>query len=122
MGNSALLVAVNRIKVHNHIKLHAETDGKYKMGKKLLLLALLSCLTLGSLQAQNSFEEEEQIVIRNDGEATFFEYRVNGVLKEIKVIPAVGPTYYLVPKGEGGDLIRVGESTVLIPKWVIFTW
>ncbi len=93
------------------------------MLKKLLLLAMLGSLPLMPLHAQDDLlNPEPEITITHDGEATYYEYRVRGVLKEIKVVPVVGETYYLVPKGESGDLIRVGEPTVLTPKWILFRW
>ncbi|KDE38752.1 MAG: DUF2782 domain-containing protein [Nitrincola lacisaponensis] len=93
------------------------------MLKKLLLLALLSSLPLTALQAQEDLlNPEPEITITHDGEATYYEYRVNGILKEIKVVPVVGEPYYLVPKGESGELIRAGEPTVLTPKWILFRW
>lgn len=65
--------------------------------------------------------DEPQIVIRHEKDKTFYEYRVNGMVKEIKVVPEVGPSYYLVP-AEGGDMIREDESQLLVPSWVIFSW
>ena len=62
-----------------------------------------------------------QVVITSGEDATFYEYRVNGELQEIKVVPRVGPPYYLVP-AEGGGWIREDRSQTLIPSWVIFRW
>ncbi|MCP5208246.1 MAG: DUF2782 domain-containing protein [Hahellaceae bacterium] len=64
---------------------------------------------------------EPQITIRQGKEKTFYEYRVNGILKEIKVVPKIGPEYYLVP-GDGDGWIREDRSQVLVPSWVIFRW
>lgn len=65
---------------------------------------------------------EAQIVIRpgSDGEV-FYEFRINGELVEIKVVPKVGPEYYLVP-AEGGGWIREHETDLLVPSWVLFRW
>lgn len=93
------------------------------MSKKLLLIALLAVLPFGPVWAQSQDDllgNEPQITITHDGEATYYEYRINGILKEIKVVPVVGEPYYLVPKD--GNLIRVGEPTVLTPKWILFRW
>jgi len=82
----------------------------------------LACAVSGPLFAEEGKSPvEPEINIRNDGEKTFYEYRVNGILKEIKVVPSVGPTYYLVPD-DGGGWIREDRSQVLIPKWVLFKW
>ncbi|MDI9246543.1 DUF2782 domain-containing protein [Marinobacter sp. CHS3-4] len=65
---------------------------------------------------------EAQIVIRpGDEDQVFYEYRVGGELKEIKVVPKVGPEYYLVP-AEGGGWIRENETDLLVPSWVLFRW
>lgn len=65
---------------------------------------------------------EAQIVIRpGDGKEVFYEYRVNGELVEIKVVPDVGPAYYLVP-ADGGGWIRETETDLLVPSWVLFRW
>jgi hypothetical protein len=63
---------------------------------------------------------EPQIVISADEEATIYEYRVNGEIREIKVVPRNGPTYYLVPSGEGWR--QQSESRIRVPSWVIFRW
>ncbi|NMT63292.1 DUF2782 domain-containing protein [Marinobacter orientalis] len=62
-----------------------------------------------------------QVVIRPGEQEVFYEYRVNGQLMEIKVVPEVGPEYYLVP-AEGGGWIRENETDMLVPSWVIFSW
>ncbi|MDX1635309.1 MAG: DUF2782 domain-containing protein [Marinobacter sp.] len=63
---------------------------------------------------------EPQVVITADEDATFYEYRVNGELREIKVVPKVGPPYYLVPAPDGW--VRQDQSQLRIPSWVIFSW
>jgi hypothetical protein len=62
-----------------------------------------------------------EIVIRPGENEVFYEYRVNGQLLEIKVVPEVGVPYYLVP-ADGGGFIQDTESDLLIPSWVIFRW
>jgi hypothetical protein len=65
---------------------------------------------------------EAQIVIRPGNEnEVFYEYRVNGELVEIKVVPELGPEYYLVP-ADGGGWIRETETDLLVPSWVLFRW
>ncbi len=63
----------------------------------------------------------QEVVIRHGDSKTFYEYRVNGILKEIKVVPKHGPTYYLVPR-DGGGWIREDKSQMLVPSWIIFRW
>jgi hypothetical protein len=64
---------------------------------------------------------EPEITIRHENDETFYEYRVNGILKEIKVVPKMGPTYYLVPD-DGNAWIREERSQVLVPSWILFKW
>lgn len=62
-----------------------------------------------------------EIVIRPGEDVVYYEYRVNGELREIKVVPDVGPAYYLVP-ADGGGWIREDQTSLLIPSWVLFRW
>lgn len=89
-----------------------------------LVCALL--LVLGGTLGSNlvlAGPEEPKITIRHEVSKTFYEYRVNGVLVEIKVVPEKGVPYYLVPAENGdGAFIQEDESQLLVPKWVIFSW
>lgn len=67
-------------------------------------------------------DQAPAIVIRSgDNDAVFYEYRVNGELREIRVVPKNAPVYYLVP-ADGGGWIREEQSRLLIPSWVLFRW
>jgi hypothetical protein len=39
---------------------------------------------------------------------------------EIKVVPQIGPEYYLVPAD--GGWARESESGMLVPSWALFRW
>ncbi len=86
----------------------------------LFLLQTLFCASWVAAQEPGA-GSEPQITIRHDDDKTLYEYRINGVLTEIKVVPKVGPAYYLVP-AEGGGWIREDKSQLLVPSWVIFRW
>ncbi|SOB76851.1 Protein of unknown function [Marinobacter sp. LV10R510-11A] len=68
-----------------------------------------------------SSSDGPQIVIRPGDDEVFYEYRVNGQLIEIKVVPEVGGEYYLVP-ADGGGWVREADSGVLVPSWILFRW
>lgn len=90
----------------------------------LIILTLLSSSLIFSQSALAQEAElpvEPEITIRREATETFYEYRVNGVLKEIKVVPEVGPSYYLVPQ-DGNAWIREDRSQVLVPSWILFKW
>ncbi|PID42143.1 MAG: hypothetical protein CSB48_11455 [Proteobacteria bacterium] len=91
------------------------------MKKNIITLFLLLFACALSAEEIRVDPREPQITIRHGEGKTFFEYRVNGVLKEIKVKPANGPEYYLVPV-DGGGWIREEKSQLLVPAWVIFRW
>lgn len=91
--------------------------------KKLLPTACFLLLPFATpiLAEESALPVEPHITIRHSDRETFYEYRVNGILKEIKVVPEVGPTYYLVP-ADGDGWIKEEKSQLLVPKWVIFSW
>ena len=72
--------------------------------------------------ALQNLPEGTDIVIRPGKERTIQEYRVNGVLYSIKVIPKVGKPYYLVAVDRNGNFIRSNRPQMLIPGWRIFEW
>tara|TARA_R110001592_G_scaffold237577_1_gene496805 strand:+ start:4305 stop:4589 length:285 start_codon:yes stop_codon:yes gene_type:complete len=90
----------------------------------LIFLALISSsliFTQAAFSEEAALPVEPGITIKQKAGETFYEHRVNGVLKEIKVVPDVGPTYYLVP-ADGNAWIREDRSQVLVPSWVLFKW
>ncbi len=95
------------------------------MKKIVLLFTLLCSISFAPLVAADvlpEFDDNEPVVtIRHGEKATYFEYRVNGKLKEIKVEPVVGKTYYLRPT-EDGEFQKFEDSTLMLPKWILFSW
>lgn len=63
---------------------------------------------------------EPDVTIVPKADTTHEEYRVNGRLYMIKVIPKAGPPYYLMdPTGEGRFIRSDLEPQIRIPQWVI---
>ncbi len=87
---------------------------------QLLMGSMIATTALGA-PPESSDPNEPKITIRQGESKTFYEYRVNGILKEIKVVPNMGPEYYLVPD-DGGGWIQEDKSQLLVPSWVIFRW
>jgi len=73
---------------------------------------------------QEDLEPEVTIINRKD--ATYEEYRLNGRLYMVKVVPVVGPPYYYVDQnGDGVMETRLNSRTgaaLQVPQWVIFSW
>jgi hypothetical protein len=67
--------------------------------------------------------EPEITIIRRD-DATITEYRVNGNLYMVKIVPAFGPPYYLIDRDGDGQM--EGRSSIyddiIVPQWVLFSW
>ena len=96
-----------------------------KMSRLLAACALSATLLTGLHSATVMAEDPagETVTIRNDGDNTYYEFRVNGEVVEIKVQPARGPAYYLVPASDNPDEFeRKDVPDMRVPKWVIFRW
>jgi hypothetical protein len=67
---------------------------------------------------------EPEVTIIQRREATIEEYRLNGQLYRIRVIPRWGPPYYLVPTNEAGVWrTEVDELAPVAPaQWLLFSW
>ena len=89
--------------------------------KAWLLASLLVVVPLSGF-AQESVEGEPDVTIRQEGERTVEEYRVNGFLYAVKVTPKHGKPYYLVRADGDSNFIRSDRPDMLIPAWEIFSW
>ena len=70
-------------------------------------------------------EIEPEVVIIQREDKTIEEYRVNGQLYMIKVIPKNAPSYFLVDSDGNGSLDARRsdlEPDLMIPNWVLFRW
>ena len=94
--------------------------------KHITRLASLIFFTLAACSTLAADFDGETITIRNDGDTTYYEFRVNGEISEIKVVPKKGPAYYLIPaqgqNAEEGEFVRKDNPNIRVPKWVIFRW
>lgn len=66
-----------------------------------------------------------EVTIRHGEKQTVHEYRINGEVRAIKVVPFGGLPYYLVDAdGDGSLETRHSELApeFLIPSWVIRSW
>lgn len=89
---------------------------------RLLLASLLAFAPLAAL-AEEPVSGEPDVTIRQDGDKTIAEYRVNGFLYAVKVTPKVGKPYFLVrADGSDGNFVRSDQPDMLIPAWEIFSW
>ena len=52
-------------------------------------------------------------------ERTVYEYRQNGKLRMIKVVPKVGKPYYLAPRDPTTGFGDLEQAETLVPRWVL---
>ncbi|NKQ13077.1 DUF2782 domain-containing protein [Pseudomonas sp. SST3] len=89
--------------------------------KSLMLASLLALVPLTAF-TQESVEGEPDVTIRQEGERTVEEYRVNGFLYAVKITPKTGKPYFLVRADGDSNFIRADKPDMLIPAWEIFSW
>ena len=86
-----------------------------------LLTALIAFTPIGAIAA-DSVREEKPIEIIQGQDRTIYEYRQNGVLRIIKVVPKRGRPYYLVPADGRPNFDGLEQVKTLYPQWVILEW
>jgi hypothetical protein len=70
-------------------------------------------------------QSEPEITIIQREDATIVEYRINGYLRAVRIIPVSGKPYYLVDtNGDGQFDVRTDDlaDNMLVPRWVIYSW
>lgn len=68
---------------------------------------------------------EPDITIIRKGKKTIQEFRKNGELYMVKVIPVVGPSYYLIDTNGDGNMDVRGsdlDKGTNINQWKLFEW
>ena len=68
---------------------------------------------------------EPDITIIRRGKKTIHEYRANGKVYKVKIVPDIGPAYYLVdPDGDGNMEVRNSdlEKGIKVHQWELYSW
>jgi hypothetical protein len=92
-----------------------------------LLRVLLSSLLLvshGTFSASYTDDDynNDQIEIVVGENRTIYEYRQNGILTMIKIVPEKGRAYYMVPADGAPHYESLDHKRKLYPQWVIMEW
>ncbi|NOQ17232.1 MAG: DUF2782 domain-containing protein [Methyloprofundus sp.] len=78
------------------------------------------------LPIQGGEPMEADITISREGDKVIHEYKVNGKIYKIKVIPAIGPAYYFIDPDGDGEMEEVTESDLVngmkVNQWTILSW
>lgn len=85
----------------------------------MVLLGFLLA-TQGTWASESAITSRGQDVTIIEGrERTVYEYRQNGVLRMIRVVPAVGRPYYLTPADPTRGYGNLEQADMLVPKWIL---
>jgi len=85
---------------------------------------LLALLTLGGAAAAGAATTDESlrgpdVTIIAEEERTIYEFRQNGQLRMVRVVPEFGKPYYLVPRDPTQGFGDLERADMLLPSWVI---
>ena len=67
---------------------------------------------------------EPEVTIIETDKGTIYEYRAGGRMYMVKVVPAKGPSYFLLDTDGDGqlDAQRNDITDISIPQWVLYSW
>ena len=94
---------------------------------RLILLSFFLTLTTLSRSSEIYIPTREEIsqgdveIISGD-DRTVYEYRVNGYLLMIKVVPKEGRAYCMVPANGNPHYESLDHGQKLYPQWVLVEW
>lgn len=83
---------------------------------------LVATLLLATAAAYASEPEDlrgPDVTIIAGEERTVYEYRQNGHLRMVKIVPNWGKPYYLFPRDQTAGFGDLEEADMLLPTWVI---
>jgi len=83
------------------------------------MLAALACFATPWARAAESEARGPDVTIIAGEERMIYEYRQAGQLRIIKVVPKLGPPYYLVPRDETRGFGDLERADMLIARWTL---
>lgn len=99
-----------------------------QFGKTLWLgLAMTLCcaLSISAWADDEDLSEAEVTIIQDDKDQRVEEYRINGKLYMIRVIPVVGPIYVMLDHDGDGQFEFTNNDPTVNPstsQWILFKW
>ena len=69
-------------------------------------------------QPQDSLRGPDVVIIASEDKVVY-EFRQNGQLRMVRVVPNWGKPYYLVPRDPTSNFGDLERADALIPQWVI---
>jgi uncharacterized protein DUF2782 len=94
--------------------------------RALLILAmfmtaiLLFLSTTSATAAENDITlQGPDVVIIAGEDKVIYEFRQNGELRMVRVVPTWGKPYYLVPRDNTAGFGNLERADMLLPQWII---
>ena len=91
---------------------------KHLRNTSLACLLLVAPGAFGAEEILQSLEGPDITIIAGENR-TVYEYRQNGILRIIKIIPSFGRPYFLVPSDNTRGNGNLDQGEGLLPSWVI---
>ena len=80
----------------------------------------LSCaLWAAPLAGQETAQRGPDVTLIEGEDRTVYEYRQNGRLRMVKIVPEFGKPYYLVPVDPLEGFGDIDQAGLLVPQWRI---
>ena len=71
-----------------------------------------------SAQAEEALRGPDVVIIAGE-DRVIYEFRQNGQLRMVRVVPKWGKPYYLVPRDNTKGFGDLERADMLLPQWVI---
>lgn len=98
---------------------HAITRG-HTLRSVVITAAVLSlALYAAPVTAQETAQRGPDVTLIEGEDRTVYEYRQNGHLRMVKIVPEFGPPYYLVPVDPSEGFGDIDQAELLVPQWRI---
>jgi hypothetical protein len=87
-----------------------------------IFIGWLALSLVSTVLASEEGGYDDPIEIIEGEDRTIYEYRQNGVLTMIKIVPKKGRPYYMVPADGAPHYESLDHKRRLYPQWVIIEW
>ena len=98
-------------RAHNHRSQY------YRFTTAILLFGLLA--TTNTAVVAEEVKKGPDVVIIAGTDKVVYEFRQNGELRMVRVVPKWGKPYYLVPRDSTKGFGNLERADMLLPQWVI---
>ncbi|NKC00490.1 MAG: DUF2782 domain-containing protein [Pseudomonadales bacterium] len=76
-------------------------------------------LTSYAYSAADEFDRGPDVVVIQGEDRVVYEFRQNGQLRMIRIVPSWGKPYYLVPRDPTKGFGDLERAETLLPQWII---